>query len=156
MIEFLDELPTDSREYSDRTDYDEVAQALRDNPGDWGVVAVEGYTALLSQIEGGHIRAFLPAGHYKAAQVGKTYQGETPSGKRASRAPKIVARYVGPPPLEVDASPVSRAIARHFAESTLKREWATISLADRAVLVTAAEKAYGDVFPLIADELARA
>lgn len=71
--------------YRARRDWAGIASALRMNPGAWAVVAEDDWPTIATQISGGRLAPFRPAGSFEAVS----------RGQKDNRAAKIYARFVG-------------------------------------------------------------
>ena len=76
-----------SKHGSERHDWLKIAHELRDNPGEWALVAENVVRTYVTHIKRGSINAFAPAGSYEAVSRGY--------GTDQTRTAKLYARYVG-------------------------------------------------------------
>ena len=88
--------PRPGRKPANRPKYYAFAEALRKNPGKWGVLGDDINTALAWQIRSGKVVAFQPAGHFEAVCRA--------TGKELKKSRGTVyVRFLGPQEPEVDA-----------------------------------------------------
>lgn len=68
------------------TEWNDIAQALKDNPNEWAKIAENINPSTVTHIRKGRLKAFEPAGVFEASGHGRTEKGHTK---------ELYARYVG-------------------------------------------------------------
>lgn len=71
-----------------RRDWQVIADSLKDNPGNWAVVAEDVSASTGTHIRHGRLTAFAPAGAFEARVSGAR-------DSKTGRAEKVYARYIG-------------------------------------------------------------
>jgi hypothetical protein len=103
MVELKWEEPPQQLLGRGRTDWREIADALKSNPEQWAVVAENVSASTGTHIRYGRLKAFEPAGAFEARV----------SGARADdsgRASKVYARYIGTAPTGEIVTPTSEPL----------------------------------------------
>lgn len=88
MVELTWEEPPQQLLGRGRTNWSEIADALRSNPKKWAVVAENVSASTGTHIRYGRLKAFAPSGAFEARVSGARADD-------AGRASKVYARYVG-------------------------------------------------------------
>lgn len=167
-----DDMP-DPRYANPRRRWQPIADMLRENPGQWSIIAEDDYTSTVSKINQGDYPAFAPRGAFEARAY-KTYPGTTPTGGKATRCERIYARYnPESDPTPVEAAPAPQATPQRLAEvkkplppfkraaSALAQfhaedqqvDWAGLPIEQRGMRAEVAEVALRAVWGLVGSEM---
>lgn len=103
MVELTWEEPPQQLLGRGRTNWSEIADALRSNPEKWAVVAENVSASTGTHIRYGRLKAFAPSGAFEARV----------SGARADdsgRASKVYARYIGGASVSTTPTPTTERL----------------------------------------------